>query len=881
MMSLWRRLMSLLRRRRLDDDLSDEIELHVDLRRQALIDEGMDPRSADHEARRMFGNVLGIREETRDMWGFPLMDALMQDIRYGTRMLWRAPLFTAVAVLSLAIGVGASVAVFSVGDAVLFKSLAAREPQALHSLRWVTSFGAGSKVMYAIPRSDFEALERATDFADLTAFQAADPIPVSVSEASEAYDARVDIVSGDYFQELGVGAFRGRVIEPTDAVSGAPPVAVLSHRFWRSLLDADGSAVGRQIVVNGSRVTVIGVAPQGFGGLMIDRPADLFVPVGLSRLAAVQPPGTEPNLRVVARLPADGNPVVAAERLTALHNPIAQSSRKLLAPPQTVVILDPAAHGISDARPFLERPIWVLLGLSSILLALACANVGNLLLSRFWSRQTEFAVRLAIGAGARRLVQQVIVEAMLVAVLAATAGLIAARITSPMLVHLIPAPSGQLSLDLPIDRRLVAFASLISIAAALLVALATATRLVRMNASRALRADARSTASGRRSLARALIMAQVACSLVLLVGAGSMFRTVRNLWSVDPGYRVEGAFAITASPSHLTNNQPLPGYFEELRGRLSQVPGVSSASIVQFPLMGRAATTGTVDIAGFVPTSDDDRWANMFFVGPDFIQTTGMRLVRGRGIEAQDSSGAQPVSVVNQAFARFYFGASDPVGQLVNGKVRIVGLVADGKYNSLRDPTPRAMFVPHAQARTRSTMTLVVRSAPGAPLQDVVASATAAARAHDPVLRFDVVTMPEQLARSIARERFLALLIGLLSLLALTLACAGLYGVVAYAVSERRGEIGIRIALGARRHDVIRLVLGQPLLMTALGIAIGLPGAYAVTRAMGTLLFGIAPLDAITVLASSTLLFGISLAASLAPATRAASIDPQESMRCN
>lgn len=820
---------------------------------------------------------MGIREQTRDMWGFPSMDALGQDLRYGARMLRRGPLFTIVAVGTLAIGIGASATVFSVADAVLFRPLAVTAPETLWELRMSAGAGIGRKDG-AISASAFDELRLAADFASLVAFQSANPAAIARPGEDDGPSARPEIVSGNYFSVLAPGVAAGRLLGQNDTVRGAAPVAVLSERLWRSRFNRDPGIVGGSLTVNGTSVTVVGVASPRFGGMTIDRPAEIFLPMTLAHVVDGLPMAQgHLSVRVAVRLAEHSDPGVAADRLSALYAPMSPFGPG--APPPRLMLV-PAWHGISDARPQLERPLLIVLGLVGVLLLIACANVGNLLLSRFASRQAEFAIRMAIGAGRRRVVQQLLVESLLISALAAAFALFVAMNAGALLVHLIPSRA-PLALDLALDPRLIGFTAAIALLAALLVVAASAWRLASMDGAAVLREDSRIVAAGRRTLAHTLIVAQVACSLLLLVGAGSMLRTLWNLTHIDPGFTADRGFLVTVNAAgRVTDTARLPAYYESLRTRLARTPGVAAASLIQFPVMGEGATTGTVDVPGFIPVSDDDRWCRFFQVGPDFFASAGMSLLRGRGIEARDTAGGERVAVANESFARFYFGDVDPVGRVMSNNMRIVGIVRDARYDKLRDPAPRAVFVPYVQTRIRTGMTFVVRSAGGITLPDAVAAASAAVRDHDAALPFQVMTLPDQVMRTVSRERFLATLTATLSLLALVLACAGLYAMVAYSVSERRSEIGIRVALGARRADVIRLVLRQPVLTTAAGIAVGLPGAYLVMRTMASLLFGIRPFDGLTVGVSAAVLLAVAAAAALIPAYRAASTDPQDCLRC-
>jgi predicted permease len=843
---------------------------HVELRRQQLIDDGIDPRAAEREAKRMFGNEARIREQARDVWSIRWLDTLAQDARYGARLLWRAPEFTALSVASLTVGIGSAAAVFSVADAALLRPLSVRAPHELRQLQVTLSVGPLSKVMGGVDLPVLIEMQRAADFASVVGFRVVDDVAIA-AEMTAPRTVRAELVSGNYFEVLGVPAVAGRTLGKSDQ-TGSPAIAI-SERLWRKAFDADPAINGRSISLNGTPAVIVGVV-RTFRGLAADRPADVFVP--LAAAAIFDPPGVSPSVRVALRLGRDVPLAVAEQKARALYVGAAPSMAR---GNDLKVELLPAGRGVSDSRAALEQPLQIGLVFAAVLLLAACANTGGLLVARFAARQGEFAVRLAIGAGRTRIVRQLIVESMLLAALAAAAGLVIAFLTGPLLLRSIPIGAVAPDFELRFDYRLVAFTAAAAATAALVAAAASLWRLLGSNPAGMLTIGARTVVPGRRRLNRSLIAAQVACSLLLLVGAGSMTRSLANLRAVKPGFETSGTFMLSADAAGLVPTEQRAAYFGRLLERLASAPHVQRVSLLQFPLMSAAATTGNVTLTGFSPASDDDRWTRMFFVGPQFFETLGMRVVAGRDILAQDTSRSERVAVVNQEFARHYFGGTDlALGRVVNSDVRIVGVAADAQYNTLRDAPVRAMFLPYAQAPSRPSMTFLVGAA--GDIRGAMTSAMDAARRHDPQLKLRVTTLEDQVASTLSRERFVAALASGLSGLALFLSCAGLYGAVAYAASERRHELAVRLALGATRGDLVRMMVSDPLKVAAVGIAAGVPVVYAVMRGLSALLYGISPFDAVTLAACAGGLLVVAAAAAFWPARRASAIAPVECLKC-
>jgi predicted permease len=584
------------------------------------------------------------------------------------------------------------------------------------------------------------------------------------------------------------------------------------------------------------------------------------------------------QINLVTKLKPGVSVSSAEQQLKAL---IVDSSQSMLRGGELHLNLISASRGIADSRAPLSRPLWLALALAGVLLLVACANTGGLLVARFASRQREFGVRIAIGAGRARLVRQLTAEALTIAALAALVALAVAWVAAPVLLRSVPIGTVPPAFDLRLDWRLWGFTAAISAIAALLAAAASSVRLLRTDPSRLLAAGNRTVVPGRRALTNTLIAAQVACSLVLLTTAGAMARTLINLAHVDPGFDPHETFAVRVDASHRAVGGPgAHEYYARLEEQIAALPHVERVSLVQLGLMTGAATSGTADILGFVPLADEDRWVRMFFVGSEFFDTTGMTMVAGESLQAMHMQAHERVAVVNEQFARFYFGTPDrAIGKTVNRDVRILGVVADARYDNLREPAVRAMFVPFTQAPPRRQMTFEVRPAESVASSLAVDAVTSVIRRFDSQLNFTVTSGTNRLASTMARERFTASLAAVLSLLAVFLSCMGLYAAVAYAVSERRHEFAVRLALGATGRDIIGEVIRDPLRTTAIGIAIGLPCVYLLMQALSSLLFHVGSFDVPTVCGAAVLLLGVGTLAGIPAAFRVASIDPQESLQ--
>ena len=755
---------------------------------------------------------------------------------------------------------------------MLFRPLRSRDPGSLRDFRASIGAGGGArKEVFGADPAQLETMRRAADFADLIAFRTVDDVIWAI-DRGEPRVMRAEFVSAEYFPVLGVPARSGRLLDAGDRRSSPVPV-VVSERLWRGTMAADPATVGRRVAINDVPAIIVGIA-QNFRGLTVERPADVFVP--LDSTTVVDPSTASTIPRIVMRLHPGNSTEVAEQKLTVLYRSLGPSMAR---GGELRLTLGDASRGVSDARGDLRWPIALGLILVGVLMVVACANTGGLLVARYAARRTEFGVRMAIGAGRARLLRQLFVEASLLALLAGAAALLVARVTAPLLAAAIPIDSTPAAFETRFDWRLIAFTAVASVAAAVGAAGISLRQLLRTDPSVALNDDSRSVVRGRRAAMDVLVASQIACSLLLLIITGGLGRTLFNLQHVDPGFDPAGAVAFTVNASGSATPPPaLPAFFAGLQDRVAALPQVGQVTLAQMGLLTRGMTTGTVDVPGWSPATDEDRFVRFFFVGPNFFETAGMRIVAGQPLASMDITDRRRVAVVTRQFAEFYFGGADKaVGRFVNRDISIVGVVADARYNTFRDDPVRAMFVPFTQAPPRSVMTFIVR--PAGDQRQAMGAVTAAIRGHDPRLKVTATPMADLVEATMGRERFAASVAGGLTLLALALCCAGVYATVGFGVSERRKELALRCALGATGRDVAGLVMRGPLLVALIGIAVAVPCSYALMRAMSALLFGVRPFDLPMVVGCGLGLVAVAALAAAAPAWRASTIDPRECLK--
>ena len=830
----------------------------------------------------------------------------MNDLRYSIRVLIKNPGFTAMAVLSLALGIGANAAIFSLLDAVLLKSLPVRQAERLVFLE---SGEQGPKRSTNISYRTYERLRAQGDvISDASFFAFPTRVNASFNNAPEVIDGQ--LVSGSFFATLGIEAAVGRTFTVNDDNENASqPVVVISDSYWKRRFASSALIVGQNVLVNNHAFTVVGVTPPEFFGVIAGSAPDVYLPSSSGSLILPRrvqiSQGALPF--VLARL-RDGvgeEQARAALALVIQQSALEEAGSQLTPEKQQSVqrrafrVL-PASQGFNVLRQQFSTPLWLLMAVVGLVLLIACANVANLLLARAAAREKEIALRLALGASRWRIVKKLLSESLLLALLGGGLGLLLASWSSNLLIAIFSSgrntstAGATLSLSAPLDMRIVGFTALVSLLAAIVFGLAPSWGATRIDLTPSLK-DGRDSSGGRWfGWGRTLVVAQVAVSLTLLVGAGLFIRSLGKLRAVDLGFERERVLVFSVDPQLINYRREQIGpLYKQMLQRIENVPGVTSVSLTRQGLLTGSGTQGSITVHGFTPPASENQMSasgelDMPFlsqIGPDFFRTLGMTIVRGRDIGPQDNETAPKVAVVNEAFARYYFGGADPVGRRIDrgandgGELEIVGVVKDAKATSIKKQTPRTFYVPFLQdpSSWRET-TFQVRTA--ADPFDVVASIRREVQSLEPNLPvFGIKTLDQQVDESLGQERLVTTLASLFGVLALLLACAGLYGVLSYSVSRRTRELGVRMALGANRRDVLALVLRQGMTLALVGIALGLAGAFVVTRYLESLLFEVKATDPLTFGVTALVLATVALVACYMPARRATKVDPLVALR--
>jgi predicted permease len=891
---------------RLDRELDDEVRTHLELLAEEYVRRGMSEEDARFAARRAFGGVEQAKEAYRDQRGMPALETFLQDLRFGARVLAKRPVFTAVVVLSLALGIGANTAVFSLIDAVLLKSLPVREPDEIvlfgnaESMGLTNSFPNRSWDLFSYPFYR-DVRQRNQTLSDVAAFRSFTPASHGSVDAGtsggdvEKIDAQ--LVSGTYFSVLGVKASLGRLFtEADDRTPGAHPVAVASHAWWQQRLGGDPSAVGKAVTIGDVSFTIVGVAPREFFGVTVGEVPDVWVPLAMEEYL---PPGwktreepLEQSLYLVGRL-RDG---VAVERASADVNLLfkqalleyagSQPSDERLQDIQRASIeLTPGARGISGLRREFSLPLRILMVVVGIVLLIACSNVANLLLARAASRQREFAVRHALGAGRTRITRQLLTESLLLAGLGGAVGIVLAIWGSRLLVAMVSSGPDPLPLDVTPDLRVLGFTLLVSVLSAIVFGTAPAFRAARVELNSSLKGGKGAvTSASRGPLGKALVVLQVALSLVLLVGAGLFLRTLMNLRNVDTGFDGDRVvvFQTDTSATGYKEDEKLAGLFREVGERVKAVPGVRAASFSMFTFNQGAWSTKAFT-RGQNPLEGRPGLLNNI-VDEDFFAVMGLPLVTGRGFGPHDTASSPKVAVISETMARIYFPGESALGRRFGrGKpensedIEVIGVVKDAKYMAVDEETRPMAYYPYSQGISHSNNFLV--SFAGDVDSVVPAIRRAIREANDRLPVDDVATLSEQVDRSLVQEKLVARLSSFFGLIALLLACVGLYGILSYAVARRTNEIGIRMALGATRADVIWLVLREAMTLVLAGVVAGLLAAAAGARAVTSLLYGLDPTDPTTIGVATLLLVAVAALAGCLPARRATRVDPLVALR--
>jgi len=886
------RLRSLFGRASMEAATRREMEMHLEMLTSEKIAEGLTPSEARAAALREMGNFSLLEEQSRDVRRVRYLHDLSDDLSFALRMLRKSPVFTLVSVLSLGLGIGANTAIFTLIKRTYLEMLPVRNPeQIVRVVRSNISMPQGSSFSYPLYR---ELMQAHAPLEGLICTSGARPSLVAPDGTSEA--AQALLVSGNYFQLLGVQPLLGRLFTPDDdRHAGAHPVIVLSHNYWRKRFASDQSIVGKTVRVNITPMTVIGVSPPGFDGLTPGRSSDAMIPVAMQsetlQMRNVLNEIGDNWLGVTGRLKEGATaqqveqalqPIMTAHFRERANSPNASPYMRSVFGSNRVHI-QPMATGWHRS-PASATNSMALLGITALVLLAACVNLANLLLARASARRSEMAVRLALGAGRFRLIRQLLTESLVLATIGGALGLALAVAAGPLVLRLSVGDDPQITQSSSPDTTVLLFCFGIATVCGLLFGMAPAWQAARSELNRNFAASR--TVAGTRLIGRKLLLStQIALTLLLLSGAALFVRTLRNMQTADLGLAPEQLlqFSVLAKNAGYEDKQVLP-YLDRIRTRLQSVPGVRAVSLAAQPVLSNSSWGSGIRIDG-VTIAENDRGPDRNAVGPDYFATLGIPLVLGRDFNERDSDNAPKVAIVNEAFARFYFGNENPIGRRIDqggatepARYTIVGVAKDGKYRNVRDKPTRFWYVPLAQTEMRSYITIYVRTSGDA--EKMIGDVRRAAAAIDAKVAISNIRSLESQVSTLQRfERMIAFLAAFLGLLAVVLAAIGLYGVLSYLVNQRQREIGIRLALGASRASVAQLVLSSVAGWAALGIVLALPAIYYGSHAVQDILYEVKPLDPTALLAAAATLVAVAVFAAWLPARRAARVEPSAALR--
>lgn len=890
-----------------NEDLEEELQGHLRMATDDRVERGETPAEASASARREFGNIGLVGEVTRDMWGFGWLERLVRDVQYACRGLLHNRVYACAAIVTLALGIGATTAIFSILDSLLLRALPGRDPGRLVMLSGRGGNDATTYKGITWTYPIWDEIRRRPDLFETAGAYSTVQFDLAPSGETETVEGLW--TSGQFFDLLGVKPLLGRTFRDEDDRRGGGlegPVGVISYGFWQRRFGGAADVIGRRITIDRSSVAVhiVGVTPPQFFGPEVGRGFDVALPFGaLDVLSSERPSRLDARqswwLSIVGRLRTDQTMASATAALRAVQPQIRTATMPETYRPKDYAShirqpfsLVPAAAGFSDLRSQYERPLAVLMAIVVLVLFVACANVANLQLARASARRHELGVRRALGASRLRLARQMLVESLVVAAAGAALGLVIARWGSALLLHQLSNSVSTTSLDLRLDGRLLGFATAVATATAILFGLVPALRAARVDAGDTLRHERGIAGAGRNFVGHGLVVAQVGLSLVLVIGAGLFVRSFTALARVDLGIDTDRVLAVEVRGARAMPPDERSAFLERVQQAAASVAGVQYASLASVaPVSGRRNTTplrppGT-------PMTDEARDVHLNDVGPEWFASLGIRMVAGRDFSASDGAGQRPVVIVNKTFAKWYFGDANAIGRAVPGPAfdgqrivtrdaTVVSVVQDSVYRDVREPAPPTVYHPFAQMLRPGLRPaagyLFVRSAHGSPIA-VARGVVSAIAKLDPTLALRVRRMRDQVDAAATQERLVAMLSAFFGLLALLLAAVGVFGVTAYAVNRRHAEIGLRMALGASQANVVRLVLGRVLVLVAVGLAAGGAASFWASRFVEALLFGIEPHDPMTFAGAALVLAVVGLLAAAVPAWRASRIDPTTVMR--
>ena len=907
---------ALIGRERVEREMDEELTSFLDASTRDKQRAGMASDEASRAARVEMGSTNAVKHRIRSTGWETAAESLWQDIRYSVRMLGKSPGFTVVAVLSLALGIGANTAIFTLIDSVLLQQLPVREPKQIFSFGTSLSGGLLGGIdlsTFDMYNSDFaNQLEKQPGpFAGVFSYNSIlRKVGVQAGEhpTGTARQVQAHLVSGNYFSVLGVPLFMGRGIQEYDAAApGRSSVVVVSYHYWRDLMDADPNAVGKVLTINGVPCTVVGVAPPRFYGILLGtEPPDIWAPVTMQPDLMREPSNLANDgpywLHLGARKSAGYSVEQEQQWLNAqirayvfAHEGAQVSAERRAEIEHIVEPLTPAGSGVSGLRQGFEGPLLILMGVVVLVLMVACANLANFLLAKAAAREREIATRLALGSTRGRIVRQILMEALLLSAAGGVCGLALAWVTTRALISFVAGDVAYTSLTATPDLSVLGFTLGVALLTGLLFGLAPALRVARSDAGPALNANARTASAsggrGSRLLPRALVVAQVTVSVVLLAGAGLFLRSLTNLEKQDFGFDRNNVLMVGFGDKFGgLKAEQTAGFYQKVQERMNALPGVTASSFSNTPPMSNGSWNSSLHVQGYVPAPKEGMNATLERITAGYFEATGIRIVQGRGIAAQDGATAPKAVVVNRAFADHYFPHGDAVGHhitidddTVAGPWQIVGVAANTLYSGPRGDIQRHVYFPLPQivvGEDSFAECLEIRtSGDPAKLTSSVRSALAEIDPSLPVL--GIRTMNDLAGHFVSNEQLVSRLSATFSALAVLLAGIGLYGVMSYSVVRRTNEIGIRIALGAQHANVLWMVLRESLALLAVGLALGLPLALGGLHYIQSQLYELSAADPITLGASVLIIASVTVLAAWLPARRATQVDPMVALRCD
>jgi predicted permease len=896
--------------RRTHRELETEIQLHIQMLKERFVIQGMKPGDAEAAAQRQFGNATLLRQRHHEQSALSFFTTFWRDLRFGLRQLRRNPIVTCVAIVSLALGIGANTAIFTAAKRVLFDTLPVASPDQLRMLTWVSgheqlippSWGdvgpteAGGLTGNAFSYPVLEEMRKKTDAVQaLIAFKDA-PLAATLDGHSEMIDG--ELISGNGFQALGVRAELGRTLNPADDLeprSGL--VAVISDGFWALRFARSPLVLGKAISLNGVPVTIVGVTNGRFAGLQMGSPVQIFVPLTMQPL--ILPKAQNGSVSLLdnpqswwVQILARPKPDVSEERAKAeLDVTMRETAKPVLKRTGDLDLFHlqfvPGDRGLDYLRGTYARTSYVLLALAGLVLLLACLNLANLLLARSTARQRELSTRMALGASSGSILRQMLTESVLLSSFGGAAGLLLGYLGRNIVPGLLTKSSQHEPIQMQFDWRVLLFTLGISLATGILFGLAPAWQATRITGHAGLRESGGSTANRHRLwFDKTLVIGQIAISATLLMGAGLFVHTVFNLNRIPLGFESNHILLFRLDlPRARYSDAQMTTFFQQLEEKLVSLLGVRSVTVSNIGIIGDGHSGGEFQVVGR-PKGTEPARVQTNAVGTDFFETLGIPISQGRAFNRHDTATSPKVAVVNRTLAEKFFRGENPVGKTfetdiedVDLPIQIVGIAADTRYADLRSETPPTFYVPYLQKLNgpgRMMVEIHTLADPGSVLSEV----RRAVESLDQNLpMFDVRTMKDQVQSTLADERALAQLAGGFSLLALILATIGIYGMMAYTVNTRTGEIGLRIALGAQTNQVLSRVLREALWLTGAGVVVGLIAALGLTRLIRAMLYGLGSADSLTIGSTAVLLISVSFIAAFAPARRASRIDPIRALR--